>query len=107
MEPPAVSAEEVKKDLSQPGTLIIDSREKNDYDKGHVPGAVFAEINNIGNLKSRLEEAGKIYVYSNDYDCPANTIASKEIMKMGFTNVYDFKSSYREWVDKGYHIEQN
>ncbi len=106
MEPPVVSAEEVKKDLSQLYTLVIDVRDKKDYDKGHVPGAVFAEIKNIEGLKPRLEEAEKIYVYSNDYDCPASTIASKEIMKMGFDNVYDFKGSYKEWVDKGYQIEQ-
>ncbi|MFO7967056.1 MAG: rhodanese-like domain-containing protein [Archaeoglobaceae archaeon] len=107
MEPPIVGAQEVKKDLSQPKVMIIDVREKKDYDKGHVPGAVFAEIKDIEELKPRLEEAEKIYVYSNDYDCPASTIASKEIMKMGFNNVYDFKGSYKEWVDKGYQIESS
>lgn len=106
MEPPTVSAREVKKDLSQPGTLIIDVREKKDYDKGHVPGAIFGEIRNIEDLKPRLEKAQKIYVYSNDYDCPASTIASREIMNMDFDNVYDFKGSYKEWVDEGYQIER-
>lgn len=105
MEPPVVSAQEVKESLSQPDTLIIDVRENKDYHKGHVPGAIFGEIKNIQELKPKLEKAQKIYVYSNDYDCPASTIASKEIMKMGFDNVYDFKGSYKEWVDEGYQIE--
>lgn len=105
MEPPIVSAEDVKNDLAN-NTLVIDVRDKKDYDKGHVPGAIFAEIKNIEELKPRLEKAEKIIVYSNDYDCPASTIASGKIMEMGFDNVYDFKGSYKEWVDEGYQIEQ-
>ena len=54
-----------------------------------------------------MKTAEEVYVYSKDYDCPASTIAAKKLVEMGFCNVYDFKGSFREWVEKGYETERS
>jgi thioredoxin reductase (NADPH) len=108
--PMIAKAEDVKMALesvleSNRRILLIDVRDREDYDRGHIPQAIFATIGKIEELESQLKEVEEIYVYSRDYDCPASTIVAKKLIKMGFCNVYDFRGSFKEWVEKGYEIE--
>ncbi len=105
-EPGVARAEDVKEALER-GALIIDVREREEYESAHIPTAIFAEINRLEELEDVLKDAEEIYVYSKDYDCPASTIAAKKLAEMGFCNVYDFRGSFREWVEKGYEIERS
>lgn len=57
------------KEALERGALIIDVREREEYERARIPTAIFAE--------------------------------------MGFCNVYDFRGSFREWVEKGYEIERS
>jgi thioredoxin reductase (NADPH) len=104
-EPGVAGAEDVKKALER-GALVIDVRERDEYEKAHIPTAIFGEIKRLEELEDILKDVEEIYVYSKDYDCPASTIAAKKLAEMGFCNVYDFKGSFKEWVEKGYEIER-
>ncbi len=103
-EPGVADAEDVLKAINR-GALIIDVRAREDYEKGHIPSAIHGDVNNLEELDDLLKNAEEIYVYSEDRDCPASSIASKKLVEMGFCNVYDFRGSFKEWVDKGYDIQ--
>jgi len=105
-EPGVVNADDVLNALKR-GALIIDVRDMKDYENGHIPTAVHGDVKNLESLEELLKNAEEIYVYSEDYDCPASSIAAKKLIEMGFCNVYDFKGSFREWVEKGYEIEKD
>ncbi len=104
-EPGVVNADDVLNALNR-GALIIDVRDMKDYKKGHIPAAVHGEVKNLESLEELLKNAEEIYVYSEDYDCPASSIAAKKLIEMGFCNVYDFKGSFREWIERGYEVEK-
>jgi len=99
-----ITAKGVRDAMIEEGTLILDVREKESFDKGHIPGAVFSEVEELYSqkLKPLLENAERIIVYSRDSDCPDSTIASQKLIEMGYCNTFDFKGSFKEWVDRGY-----
>ncbi len=102
-EPLQAFAENVLNDIGN--ALILDVRDISEYDRGHIPTAIHVEIKELENLKELFGKYEKIYVYSEDINCPASTIAARKLIELGYCNVYDFKGSFDEWVRKGYRVE--
>lgn len=48
-----VSFEALQKELGDPGLRILDARPKADYDKGHVPGAVWVDANAVEEMAAK------------------------------------------------------
>jgi hypothetical protein len=55
--------------------------------------------------KQMLDKNLTIINYSEDYNCPASTIAAEKLEVMGYT-AWDYKGSYQDWVDYSYLLEQ-
>ena len=83
--------EENLEEFIKTGVTIIDVRSKQEYDEGHIDGAILIPEYEI---KERIEEIvknkeEKILVY-----CSSGTrskIAQKELIKKGYKNVYNLK----------------
>ena len=83
--------EENLEDFIKTGVTIIDVRSKQEYDEGHIDGAILIPEYEI---KERIEEIvknkeEKILVY-----CSSGTrskIAQEELIKKGYKNVYNLK----------------
>ncbi len=48
--PPLISHDELQNRLSDPALRLLDARPKADYEKGHLPGAVWVELKALQNL---------------------------------------------------------
>ena len=83
--------EENLEEFIKTGVTIIDVRSKQEYDEGHIHGAILIPEYEI---KERIEEIvknkeEKILVY-----CSSGTrskIAQEELIKKGYKNVYNLK----------------
>ena len=83
--------EENLEEFIKTGVTIIDVRSKQEYDEGHIDGAILIPEYEI---KERIEEIvknkeEKILVY-----CSSGTrskIAQEELIKKGYKNVYNLK----------------
>ena len=65
------------------GAVLIDVREKEDYDKGHIPGAVYADLRTIRFLHYGLETPLFLYCYRGNRSRYAVSI----LKEAGYTNV--------------------
>lgn len=99
-----VSAEEVVElTLSRPELVIIDSRKKSEYSKGHIEGAV-----NLLNTATRREDLAAlcpdkttpIVFYCNGIRCLRSSDAIHKAMGWGYRNVFWFRGGWKEWADK-------
>ena len=96
---PARTAELVKGD--DPPALI-DVRERDEWEEGHLPGAVWVPR---GNLESRIEQAvpdkdSPVIVY-----CAAGSrsaFAAKTLDELGYTNVSSLAGGFTEWKRNGF-----
>jgi rhodanese-related sulfurtransferase len=99
-----VSAEQaIEMILSTPELLVIDSRKKTEYLKGHIEGSI-----NI--LNTQLEREGleriapdktkAILFYCNGVRCLRSTDSINKARSWGYSNLIWFRGGWKEWTDK-------
>lgn len=99
-----VSAEQaIEMILAHPDLLVIDSRKKAEYLKGHIEGAI-----NILNTELKREElerlspdkSREILFYCNGVRCLRSSDSIKKAMGWGYTKLIWFRGGWKEWTEK-------
>ena len=75
---------------SESGYIILDARERDEYDEGHIPGAVLIPYGEIADrAENELPDKDQlILVYCRSGR--RSKIAAEELVKLGYTNVKEF-----------------
>lgn len=89
--------------LSDPEMIIIDSRAKTEYVKGHIEGAI-----NIANFELTrdalqqvaLDRGRAILFYCNGVYCLRSSDSINKAKSWGYSNMFWFRGGWREWTDK-------
>jgi rhodanese-related sulfurtransferase len=106
-----VSAEEVVDlILANPQLVVIDSRKKTEYLKGHIEGAI-----NILNTEMRPEalelvapdKSTALLFYCNGERCLRSSDAITRALGWGYTNVIWFRGGWNEWTAKRLPVVSN
>ncbi len=99
-----LTAEEVVgKILSNPDLLLIDSRKKTEYKKGHLENAINIintdlfeqDLNRLATDKNR-----EILFYCDGDRCLRSSDSITKAKAWGYTNLYWFRGGWKEWHDK-------
>ena len=86
-----ITAEEAKKIMdSGEEHIILDTREQDEFDEGHIPGAILIPYTEIENkAEEMLPDKDKlILVYCRSGR--RSKIAAENLVKLGYTNVKEF-----------------
>jgi rhodanese-related sulfurtransferase len=94
-------------DLKQmDGVLLLDIREKEEYDVSHIEGAAYMGYNDYdASLLKDVAKETPIVVY-----CSIGYRSEKvgeKIKKLGFTKVYNLYGSIFEWINQGNPVVDN
>ena len=99
-----VSAEEViDLILSNPDLIVIDSRKKTEYLKGHIEGAI-----NLLNTTLKHEDlerispdkSNAILFYCNGTRCLRSSNSINKAKNWGYTKLIWFRGGWKEWMEK-------
>ena len=98
-----ITAQQAKEMMdSQTGYIILDTRTQEEYDQGHIPGAILIPYDEI------LEKAEGILTDKNQLIlvyCRSgrrSKIAAEDLVKLGYTNIREFGGI----IDWPYEVEQ-
>lgn len=84
--------------------VFFDCREPQEYNLGHVPGAVFIPR---GNLETKIEALitrdKKVVIYCASGNRSA--LAAETMMQMGYIAVASMADGFRGWVEAGGEVE--
>src|SRR3954452_21232581 len=100
----ASAAREISGDMNG-GVLLVDVREREEWDEGHIPGAVHVPR---GNLESRIEGVApdrdkKLVIY-----CASGALSAfsaKTLGELGYTAVSSLQGGFSDWKRNGYDVE--
>lgn len=98
-----ITAEEAKKIMdSGEEHIILDTREQDEFDEGHIPGAILIPYTEIENkAEAMLPDKDKlILVYCRSGR--RSKIAAESLSKLGYTNIKEFGGI----IDWTYEIEK-
>ena len=98
-----ITAEEAKKIMdSGEEHIILDTREHDEFDEGHIPGAILIPYTEIENKAKEMlpDKDAQILVYCRSGR--RSKIAAESLAKLGYTNVKEFGGI----IDWPYEIEK-
>lgn len=100
-EPPSyrqITAEEAKSMMEeQPDAVILDVREQDEYDAGHIPGAVLLPVGTINEetaASAISEKDTVVLVYCRSGN--RSKTASQALADLGYTQIYEF-GGIKDW----------
>jgi sulfur-carrier protein adenylyltransferase/sulfurtransferase len=85
--------------------LVLDVREQDEWDEGHVPGAIHIPR---GNLESRIERAEPDRARSILVYCAAgnrSAFAAKTLEELGYEDVVSLSGGFTDWKRNGFPVE--
>jgi len=91
-----ISEDEFKAGMKK--AQVIDVREKNEFDSGHILGARNIPFTVLTHSFSAFRKDQPIYLY--DTRKSLSIRAANKLRKEGFTNVYILKEGYEGWSGK-------
>ena len=98
-----ITQEKAKEMMDTQDVIVLDVREQDEYDSGHIPGAVLLPVGTIdedtaGEVIPEKDSTVLVYCRSGN----RSKTASDTLVKLGYTNVYEF-GGINTWP---YDIEQ-
>lgn len=82
---------------------IIDVRTKEEYNRGHVPGAKHHELADLEKWSSKLKKDKEYY-----FICRSGArsgVACIQLKSKGFTKCFNITGGTMAWINEGYDIE--
>jgi rhodanese-related sulfurtransferase len=100
---PKINMKKTKLLLSS-GAIIIDARHKEDFDRGHLKGAINIPVDSIESERRKkmeaIDKSAIIVVYCQSDGCKyADKIAVK-LLSDGFTDISIYRGGWNEWTTK-------
>ena len=92
-----ISQEAAKEMMDTQEVIILDVREQDEYDSGHIPGAVLLPVNSIDETRAAQVIPTKdttVLVYCRSGN--RSRTASARLAGLGYTQVYEF-GGIRDW----------
>lgn len=94
---------ETLKALMDSDVLLFDARTKEDYNQGHLPGAVsfpvyeFDEV--FGQMTELLGQGKTIITYCSSVTCMDSTLLAKKLYAKGHKDIFVYKGGFTEWME--------
>lgn len=100
-----LSYSQLLKLMKNPNVLLIDARGSEEYQKGHLPGAIniYAyepDQNVYFSTITKLDNNKLLIVYCDGGHCDASHKLSADIMSFGYKKVYLYNGGWEEWTQK-------
>ena len=86
-----ISQEEAKDMMDSQDVIILDVREQDEYDSGHIPGAVLLPVGTIDETTAAeviREKDSTVLVYCRSGN--RSKTASSTLAELGYSNIYEF-----------------
>jgi len=89
--------------------MFVDARSEEEYNAGHIPGAMLLTDEifdvNISSLLSSIPLNTLIVAYCSGVGCGSSREVAELLMEEGYTNVKVYYAGWDAWVGAGYPVE--
>jgi len=87
------------------GYLVIDVRSSEEYDAGHIHGALNIPLVDLPKMLSEIPKDKTVVTYCGSITCQLAPKAALELAQKGYT-VMELHGGFREWQSYGYPVEK-
>jgi len=102
-DPPFISLDEAATKFQSKRIVFIDAREPEDYETGHIRGAVNLPYDYMEDYWDKVLKDvplnKEIVVYCSGNECESSLFLGREMAYKGYKDVFIFYGGWREWVE--------
>jgi rhodanese-related sulfurtransferase len=105
----AISRDELKRKIdARASFVLIETLAPEQYREAHLPGAVNAPPERVKELAPVLvpNKRTEVVTYCASVHCHASGNASRELIALGYTNVYHYAGGKQDWRAAGLPVER-
>lgn len=96
-----VSVEDAKTLIeSRPNLIILDVRTQEEYDDGHIEGALLIPVSELEDRLDEISKNSEILVYCRTGNRSSNAV--NILTKNGFTKIFHMVDGITAWIKAGY-----
>lgn len=97
---PTVS-DQMASEAKSEGIPIVDVRSKEEYDSGHIPGAILVPEQTLYEDIPKLfpDKSQKIYLYC--HSGHRGAVSTRLLRAMGYTNAFNIENGFEGWKSSG------
>jgi phage shock protein E len=99
---PAEISTTILKKVWQQGSFILDVREQDEWNAGHISGATLIPLGELANRASELPKDVPIYVVCRSGNRSA--VGRDTLLNAGFTTVTSMAGGMNDWVAQGFEV---
>ena len=94
---------QVRAALAEEGqkVVMVDARPPEQFDAGHLPGAINVFLPEVRAGDGRLQAADRVIVYGAGWQDPLAPATAKRLMALKYSNVYLFRGGMEVWERGG------
>lgn len=95
--------------LFKQGVKFIDARMPEEYNEGHIKGAINIPFDGDESYREVLKTINKdevLVTYCSGTECDLSILLGDELFEKGYKKVYIFFGGWNDWIDKGYPISK-
>jgi rhodanese-related sulfurtransferase len=103
-----INIDEALKIFQQGNGLFIDARHEDEFNKGHIKGAISLPLRTLETNPTLVHGLAKdtlIVTYCSGEECDLSIDLGEKLASMGFTNVKVFFAGWPEWQKRNLPIE--
>ncbi len=92
--------------------VFVDARKHEDYDEGHIPGALhcnpYEVAETIDDVVARSSGVERVIVYCGGGDCEDSIFLCRELVEAGVPqdSIFLYPGGWKEWVDRDMPVEE-
>jgi rhodanese-related sulfurtransferase len=105
----AISLAEMKRRFDAGTVYIIDARSPEEYEQGHIAGAINIPHDRIPEyldvLNAEVPTEAEVVIYCRGPACDFSDLLATEMKMLGYTNVSVFSGGWEQWSLAGYPTE--
>lgn len=106
---PVVDAETVKNHIENGTAIIIDARDPNEYEEGHIQGALNLPASSFNDYFREIGEGlprdFPIVVYCQGGLCDQSHIVLYQLEQIGFMDLHIYQEGWLDWVEHNFPTE--
>lgn len=107
--PVVISMAQMKKLFAQKQAVLLDARSKNEYEQGHIPGAINIPYESMEDYMAKIDSLHEdkwLVCFCDGPPCDLGELLANELFGMGFPKVAIFQDGMNEWNKQGGKIEK-
>lgn len=105
---PAVSLKQIKEAYKSGAALLVDARDPEFFERGHIPGAVSLPVRDFDSVFPKLEEqlraAPRVITYCDGASCEMSVELTEKLLFAGLEYIEIFTGGIQQWQGAGQQV---